>query len=67
MNDFISIASQPSVSAAVQFMILLPLLAGLALFCIPEKLRLYKGLITLVVSILKIGRASCRERVYHPV
>jgi len=57
MNDFISIASQPSVSAAVQFMILLPLLAGLALFCIPEKLRLYKGLITLVVSILTAYQA----------
>ena len=57
MNDFISIASQPSVSAAVQFMILLPLLAGLALFCIPENLRLYKGLITLVVSILTAYQA----------
>jgi multicomponent Na+:H+ antiporter subunit A len=57
MNDFISIASQPSVSEEVQFMILLPLLGGLALFCIPERLRLYKGLIALIVSILTAFQA----------
>ncbi|MBN2863198.1 MAG: hypothetical protein JXN62_08565, partial [Bacteroidales bacterium] len=52
MNEFVTIASQPAVSAVLQFIILLPVLAGLALLCIPEKFRTYKGLLALAISII---------------
>lgn len=52
MNEFVSIISQSSVISAVQFVILMPVLAGLALMCIPEKFRIHKGLIALIVSII---------------
>ena len=52
MNDSISIISQPAVSSVLQFIILLPVLGGLILLCIPEKFRTYKGLIALSISVI---------------
>ncbi len=51
MNQIFSISTQTSVSTVLQFIILLPVLGGLALLLIPEKFRTFKGLIALLISI----------------
>lgn len=52
MNDFFSILSQPSVCAFLQFLILLPVIAGIILFTIPDRFIKSKGLFALVISII---------------
>ncbi len=52
MNEFISIFTRPVDSQVLQFIILLPILGGLLLLFIPEKLRTYKGLIAILISVI---------------
>jgi len=52
MNDFISILSNPSVCSFLQFIILLPLAAGLLLFLIPDKFQRAKGIFAILISLL---------------
>jgi formate hydrogenlyase subunit 3/multisubunit Na+/H+ antiporter MnhD subunit len=51
MNEFISIISQPSVCGFLQFLILIPLAAGVLLFLIPDKFLTAKGIFTLLISL----------------
>src|SRR4030042_3132593 len=52
MNEFISIISHPSVCSFLQFLIILPLAAGILLFLVPEKFITVKGILALIVSLL---------------
>jgi formate hydrogenlyase subunit 3/multisubunit Na+/H+ antiporter MnhD subunit len=52
MNEFISIFTRPVDTQVLQFIILLPILGGLLLLFIPEKLRTYKGLIAILISVI---------------
>jgi len=51
MNEFISIISQPSVCGFLQFLILVPLAAGVLLFLIPDKFITVKGIFALLISL----------------
>jgi len=52
MNDFISILTGPSVCSILQFLILIPLAAGILLFLIPDKLQTIKGLFAIIVCLV---------------
>jgi len=52
MNEFISIISEPSVCSFLQFLIIVPVAAGVLLLLLPEKFVTLKGIIALVVSLL---------------
>jgi len=52
MNEFYSIASQPSVCALLQLLILLPVIAGILLFAIPDRYTRIKGLFALAISLI---------------
>jgi formate hydrogenlyase subunit 3/multisubunit Na+/H+ antiporter MnhD subunit len=52
MNEFISIISQPAVCGFLQFMILLPIAAGLLLLIVPDKYNTVKGAFALVISVI---------------
>lgn len=52
MNEFISIISQPSVCGFLQFLILVPLAAGVLLFLIPDKYITAKGIFALLISLV---------------
>ena len=52
MNEFVSIVSEPSVCRLLQFLIVLPVAAGLLLFLFPEKYFTVKGIIALIISLL---------------
>ncbi len=52
MNEFISIISQPSVCGFLQFLILVPLAAGVLLFLIPDKFITAKGIFALLISLV---------------
>lgn len=52
MNEFISIISQPSVCSFLQFLIFLPIAAGLLLFFIPDKYISFKGILSLIISLI---------------
>lgn len=51
MNEFVSIVSGPSACNLLQFLIVVPIAAGLLLFLIPEKYLSAKGIIALLVSL----------------
>ena len=52
MNEFISIISQPAVCGFLQFLILVPIVAGILLFLIPDKFTKAKGIIALLISLV---------------
>ena len=52
MNELISIISEPSVCGFLQFMILIPIAAGILLFLIPDKLITAKGIFALIISLI---------------
>jgi len=52
MNEFISIISEPSVCSFLQFLIIVPVAAGVLLLLLPEKFVTLKGIIALAVSLL---------------
>ncbi len=52
MNEFISIISQPTVCGFLQFLILLPLAAGILLFLVPDKYLSVKGVFALIISLV---------------
>jgi formate hydrogenlyase subunit 3/multisubunit Na+/H+ antiporter MnhD subunit len=52
MNEFISIISQPSVCSYMQFLILLPIAAGLLLLLIPERFFTAKGIFAVIISLV---------------
>jgi len=52
MNEFISIISQPSICGFLQFLILVPLAAGVLLFLIPDKFITAKGIFALLISLV---------------
>lgn len=52
MNEFFSMVSQPSVCTFLQFLILLPILAGVVLFAIPGRFIKAKGLFALAISLI---------------
>lgn len=52
MNEFISIFSQPAVCSLLQFLILIPVAAGLLLLTVPEKYLTFKGFIALLISLV---------------
>ncbi len=52
MNEFISIISQPAACGFLQFLILVPIAAGVLLFLIPDKFVTAKGIIALLISLL---------------
>jgi formate hydrogenlyase subunit 3/multisubunit Na+/H+ antiporter MnhD subunit len=52
MNEFISIVSHPSVCSYLQFLILVPLAAGILLFLVPDKFMKLKGILALIVSLV---------------
>jgi len=51
MNEFISLITQPAVCGLLQFLIALPLAAGLLLFLIPEKYISFKGIFALLIGL----------------
>jgi len=52
MNEFATIVSQPVVCGFLQFMILIPIAAGILLFLVPDKYNLIKGVFSLSVSLV---------------
>lgn len=52
MNEFISIISQPAVCGFLQFLIFVPIAAGILLFLFPEKLITVKGIFAILVSLI---------------
>jgi len=52
MNEFISIITQPAVCSLLQFLIIIPVAAGILLFMIPDKFLTFKGTIALLVSVV---------------
>lgn len=54
MNEFISIVTRPSVCSFLQALVLIPALAAILLFLIPERYTRAKGIIALIVTV-----ASC--------
>ncbi|HUV00071.1 MAG TPA: proton-conducting transporter membrane subunit [Bacteroidales bacterium] len=52
MNEFISIVSQPSVCNFLQFMIVIPIAAGILLFVLPDKYTTVKGVFSLIISFI---------------
>lgn len=51
MNEFISIVSEPSACRILQFLIGVPVAAGLLLFLIPERYLTAKGIFALLISL----------------
>ncbi len=51
MNEFLSIISEPAVCSFLQFLIFIPVAAGILLFLVPDKFNTLKGAISLVISI----------------
>lgn len=52
MNEFITITSQPAVCSYLQFMIFIPVAAGIILFLVPEKYIRIKGILSVAVSLV---------------
>ena len=52
MDGFISLISQPSVCSFLQFVILLPVAAGLLLFVVPDRFLKIKGVFALIISLI---------------
>jgi len=52
MNDFFSIISQPPVCGFLQFLIFVPIAAGILLFLIPDRYNTFKGSISLLISLV---------------
>ena len=52
MNEFISIITQPAVCGLLQFLILIPVIAGVLLFLVPEKYISLKGIFALLISLV---------------
>ncbi len=52
MSDFFPIITLPSVCSLLQLLIIIPVAAGLLLFLIPEKSLTFKGILSLLVSIV---------------
>ena len=52
MSEFFSIVSEPSVCKFLQLLIIIPFLAGILLFIVPEKYLKAKGIIALVISLI---------------
>jgi len=52
MDGFMSLISQPSVCSFLQFVILLPVAAGLLLFIVPDRYLRIKGVFALVISLV---------------
>lgn len=52
MNEFISIITQPAVCGLLQFLILIPVIAGVLLFLVPEKYISFKGIFALLISLV---------------
>jgi NADH:ubiquinone oxidoreductase subunit 5 (subunit L)/multisubunit Na+/H+ antiporter MnhA subunit len=52
MNEFLTIVSQPAVCGLLQFLIVVPVAAGLLLFLIPDKYITLKGILALLTSLL---------------
>jgi multicomponent Na+:H+ antiporter subunit A len=50
MNEPFTVVTQPSLNVLLQIVILLPLIAGLLLFLLPEKLRTGKGVVALLAT-----------------
>jgi formate hydrogenlyase subunit 3/multisubunit Na+/H+ antiporter MnhD subunit len=51
MNEFINIISQPSVCSFLQFLIVVPLAAGILLFLVPDRFVTVKGILAVIVSL----------------
>ncbi len=52
MNDFFSIISQPAVCGFLQFLIFVPVAAGIILFLVPDKFNTIKGALSLLISLV---------------
>ncbi len=52
MSEFFSIVSEPSVCKFLQILIIIPFLAGILLFLVPEKHLKLKGIFALVISLI---------------
>jgi len=52
MSEFFSIVSEPSVCKFLQILIIIPFLAGILLFLVPEKHLKAKGIFALVISLI---------------
>ena len=52
MDAFMSLISQPSVCSFLQFLILLPVAAGLLLFIVPDRFLRIKGIFALIISLI---------------
>lgn len=52
MNEFFSIISQPPVCGFLQFLILVPVAVGIILFLIPDKFNIFKGTLSLLISLI---------------
>jgi formate hydrogenlyase subunit 3/multisubunit Na+/H+ antiporter MnhD subunit len=52
MNEFIDILSHPSVCSFLQFLIIVPLAAGILLFLVPDRFVTVKGILAVIVSLV---------------
>jgi multicomponent Na+:H+ antiporter subunit A len=52
MGEFFSILSNPSVCSFLQFLIIIPIVAGFLLFLLPEKFVKAKGISALIISLI---------------
>lgn len=52
MNNFITTFSHPSVCSSLQFLILIPVAAGLLIFIVPDKYLRFKGAFSLLISLI---------------
>ena len=52
MGEFFSILSNPSVCSFLQFLIIIPIVAGILLFLLPEKYTRSKGIFALIISLI---------------
>jgi formate hydrogenlyase subunit 3/multisubunit Na+/H+ antiporter MnhD subunit len=52
MNEFLSITTHPAICGFLQFLIALPVAAGLILFLIPEKYMTVKGIISVIIGLI---------------